>query len=129
MLEIFHNLHDRRRGGKAEVLGDKLGIEIDARGDFGDQMRGIQALERFAAVRELALCHDHREHFTDTAVIEHKVTAGQRKLRFQHQCRGIGQGKAFAKLQKKADGRTHTGRNVFFITDSNKEQSRFRVLR
>ena len=49
-LEVAHLLHGGRRRGQAEVLGNKVGIHVDPRGDLCDHVGSVEPLERLAAV-------------------------------------------------------------------------------
>ena len=53
-LEVAHLLHGGRRRGQAEVLGNKVGIHVDPRGDLCDHVGSVEPLERLAAVGKLS---------------------------------------------------------------------------
>ena len=128
LFEVSHHLYGRRRGDEPEIFCDKICIEVDASSNLGDQMRSVQTLEWFAAVRELALGDDHRQQFADAAVVEHEVVSCERQLRFQNQRGRICKRKTGTEIQQDIDSGAHAGRHVFLIADRSKEQTGLRIF-
>ena len=127
-LEVAHLLHGGRRRGQAEVLGNKVGIHVDPRGDLCDHVGSVEPLERLAAVGKLSLRHNHRKDFPDAAVIEHELLARQRQLRLQNERRKIVDAKALFQMQQHIDRAAHPSGDIFLVADSNKGNARLRVL-